>query len=72
MVEPCAPKNVPECARFGVVLGEGFEPPRACAQWLLRPSRLPVPPAQRHYIKRTTSTTSATNRLRVMEANFIG
>ena len=25
----------------------GFEPPRACAQWLLKPSRMPVSPQPR-------------------------
>ena len=32
------------CNRASVVPKGGLEPPRACAHWLLKPARLPVPP----------------------------
>src|SRR6058998_1808158 len=35
---------------FGVPKG-GLEPPRACAHWLLKPARLPVPPLRRRFLR---------------------
>jgi hypothetical protein len=35
----------------------GFEPPRACAQWLLKPSRMPVSPQPRDAFKSSAATT---------------
>jgi hypothetical protein len=35
----------------------GFEPPRACAQWLLKPSRMPVSPQPRDVFKSSATTT---------------
>ena len=42
------PTAVPKIARKieeGLVRGTGLEPARPCGHWLLRPARLPVPPA---------------------------
>src|SRR5206468_12183168 len=35
---------------FGMPKG-GLEPPRACAHWLLKPARLPVPPLRRGLLR---------------------
>src|SRR6266487_2369655 len=35
----------------------GLEPPRACAHWLLKPARLPVPPLRRRFFEERQSRT---------------
>src|SRR6266516_3824259 len=39
----------------------GLEPPRACAHWLLKPARLPVPPLRRIELRKIETGYSEVN-----------
>src|ERR687896_1783221 len=51
-----AAPRMPGPGEAGVRL-RGFEPPRACAQWLLKPSRMPVSPQPRDVVKSSVAAT---------------